>query len=178
MIPAFEDGLLSVAAVAAAAALGWAVIAHREPAPPAPAQPLTVITADPAIDAIAEAIAVAEGYYAPGEHDGHSLPYLLNNPGSLKKPALNAGALSTWKDTGLVIFPSREMGWAALRNQVRLMLTGDSQVYELSDTLLHVARKYADGDTNWGRNVASTLGVSTGATLRELAPTGGGPPER
>src|SRR5439155_21228980 len=97
---------------------------------------------DARVTAMAEAIAVAEGYYAEGEHDGHSLPYRLNNPGALKKPALGAAILLTWQDSGLVIFPSAEMGWAALRHQVRLMLAGGSHVYDPADTILTVAVKY------------------------------------
>jgi hypothetical protein len=124
---------------------------------------------DDRVSAIAEAIAVSEGYYAPGEHDGHSLPYRLNNPGSLKKPALEAAPLPTWKDTGLIVFPSTAMGWAALRHQVRLMLTGASTVYRPTDTLLGVAIKYADGDVTWGGNVAAQLGITPDATLADLA---------
>ena len=58
------------------------------------------------VKTIAQAIAVAEGYYATGDHDGRSLLYRLNNPGGLKKPALDAEELPPWLDTGLVIFPS------------------------------------------------------------------------
>jgi hypothetical protein len=130
-----------------------------------PADPL-----DARVRAIAEAIAIAEGFYANGDHDGRSLPYALNNPGALKKPALGAAALPTWKDTGLVIFPTKEIGWAALRHQVRAMLTGTSFIYELSDTLLLVAMKYADGDMNWGWNVAATLRVPPTTTLEDLFP--------
>ena len=45
-------------------------------------------------------------------------------------------------------FPTSALGWAALRHQVRSMLTGTSAIYEPSDTLLLVAEKYADGDRN------------------------------
>lgn len=121
------------------------------------------------VASIAEAIAVAEGYYAPGSHDGHSLPHTLNNPGSLKKPALGAEALPTWKDTGLVAFPSEEAGWAALRHQVNLMLTGRSSVYSPSDTLEIIANKYAEGDANWGKNVAAKLQIPTKTKLADIA---------
>ena len=124
------------------------------------------------VDQIAAAIAVAEGYYARGEHDGRSLPYRLNNPGALKKPALGAAELPTWQDTGLVIFPTPDMGWAALRHQVRLMLTGGSRIYDPSDTLTDVARKYTGGDQShgWSWSVARSLGVGPDATLADLLP--------
>lgn len=166
---AAEDRLLSAAAVIASAVLGWHAI--QGGAAPRIASPLPEAPAafEERVNEIAEAIAVSEGYYAPGDHDGHSLPYVLNNPGSLKKPALAAAALPTWKDTGLVVFPSTAMGWTALRHQVRVMLTGASRVYRPTDTLLGVAMKYADGDANWGGNVAAQLGIHPGVTLAELA---------
>ncbi len=162
-----EGTSLSVLATVFTAMLGWQVIsvADRQSAVPAPSSP----TLEGRIARMAEAVAIAEGYYAPGDHEGHSLPYRLNNPGGLKKPALGAADLPTWKDTGLVIFPSAEMGWAALRHQVRGMLTGTSRIYDLSDTLLHVAEKYADGDLNWGINVATELGVTPATTVADLA---------
>jgi hypothetical protein len=176
----FEDRAMSAAALAITAALGWPISRQVATTKTSPANEIArppIAQTEPLSDAlearvvvIAEAVAVAEGYYAPGDHDGHSLPYRLNNPGSLKKPALGAALLPTWKDTGLVEFPTAEMGWAALRHQVRGMLTGASRLYELSDTLLLVAEKYADGDRNWGVNVAATLGVSPAATLMDLAP--------
>jgi hypothetical protein len=125
---------------------------------------------DARIDELAEAIATAEGYFAIGPYDGRTLPHVLNNPGALKKPALLASDLPTWKDTGLVQFPTAEMGWEALRHQVRLMLTGESRIYHASDTLVHVGQKYADGDVNWGVNVATTLGVTPANTLSDLTP--------
>jgi hypothetical protein len=169
------DRLLSAAAVVATAMLGLQAM-HGGAIPPridsAPRDPPIVF--DDRVDEIAEAIAVSEGYYARGDHDGRSLPALLNNPGSLKKPALDAADLPTWKDTGLIVFPTTDMGWAALRHQVRLMLTGASRVYRPTDTLLGVAVKYADGDVNWGGNVAAQLGIDPASTLAELAP----PPAR
>ena len=121
------------------------------------------------VEELAYAVAVAEGYFAEGLHDGRTLPYLLNNPGALKKPTLGAADLPTWKDTGLVWFPTSDMGWAALRHQIRLMLTGTSGIYARTDSLISVGDKYADGDANWGANVAATLGVPPARTLAELA---------
>jgi hypothetical protein len=164
-----EDRLLSAAAVIASAVLGWNVIQGGSAPRIDPPLPDVPAAFEERVNEIAEAIAVSEGYYAPGDHDGHSLPFLLNNPGALKKPALEAAALSTWKDTGLIVFPSITMGWAALQHQVRLMLTGASRVYRPTDTLLGVAVKYADGDEHWGGNVAAQLGIHPGATLAELA---------
>lgn len=165
-----DDRVLSALVLAVTALLGWDVLRTGDRPERTAGQPLPADALELRVRAIADAIAVAEGYYAVGEHSGHSLPYFLNNPGALKKPALGAAALPTWKDTGLVIFPAKDIGWAALRHQVRAMLTGTSYIYELSDTLLLVAEKYADGDTNWGSNVAATLRVPPTATLEDLVP--------
>jgi hypothetical protein len=161
------DRALSLLVVAICALIGWQVLARRDRAPVAAPVDEGL---EMSIDAVAEAIARAEGYYARGGHDGRSLLFRLNNPGGLKKPALNAEALPTWEDTGLVCFPTTEMGWAALRHQVRLMLTGRSRIYNPSDTLLNVGVKYADGDINWGSNVAGHLGVSPAVSLADLTP--------
>lgn len=163
-----EDNFLSILAIIV---VGWMTLSilglHFRAG--APAKVPGSKEMDAPVTSIAEAIATAEGYYASGIYDGHSLPYKLNNPGDLKKPALGADSLPTWKDTGLIVFPSEEMGWAALRHQIELMLNGDSTVYDPSDTLLRVANKYADGDLAWGRRVASALGIDPSTTLSDIA---------
>lgn len=168
--------ILTILVVATTVGLGLDVLTPRKADAVEPAlESVLVSVADSEalevrIDEISQAIAVAEGYFADGFHDGRTLPYLLNNPGGLKKPSLGAAELPTWKDTGLVWFPTPEMGWKALRHQVRLMLTGTSGIYAHSDSLMSVADKYADGDLNWGVNVATRLGVPPERTLAELAP--------
>jgi hypothetical protein len=173
------DGLLTALVLATTAALGLEMLGVRQAiGEPVTVEPRRVSARSVAVsdalearvDELANAIAVAEGYFAIGIHDGHTLPYVLNNPGSLKKPALGATDLPTWEDTGLIWFPDPDMGWNALRHQVRLMLTGTSGIYAHSDSLLSVGDKYADGDLNWGVNVAMTLGVPPAVTLGELAP--------
>ena len=167
--------MLTALVLVTTAGLGLDLIAPRPPAiREAPRAGLRTVAISDALNArieeVANAIAVAEGYFAAGPHDGRTLPHVLNNPGALKKPALGAADLPTWKDTGLVWFPDPEMGWNALRHQVRLMLTGTSGIYAHSDSLISVGDKYADGDVNWGVNVAMTLGVPPALTLADLAP--------
>jgi len=161
-----QGHLLSLLAIVAAVAIGLSAIAHG-------AKSLTLPFAsrgpNDRVGILSQAIATAEGYYAPGERDGHSLPHWLNNPGSLKKPALGAESLPTWKDTGLIVFPTERMGWDALKHQVELMVTGKSSIYDPSDSILDVAKKYADGDPNWGKNIARMLGISPSCTLGEIA---------
>lgn len=162
-----EDLSFPVLALLMVGALGWTAMPKPNPTNATEISAVTVL--EDRVTSIAEAIARAEGYYAAGNHDGRSLPYRLNNPGALKKPALHAAALPTWKDTGLIEFPTSDLGWDALRHQVRLMLSGASRIYERADSLLLVGDKYADGDLKWGVNVADRLGVSPCATLADLA---------
>src|SRR3954447_27081013 len=166
---AADDCVLSALILAITAMLGWNVVRASDRADVPADQPLLLEPVEMRVQVIAHAIAMAEGYYADGDHDGRSLPYRLNNPGALKKPALGAAALPTWKDTGLIVFPSKATGWAALRLQVRGMLTGRSAIYQPADTLLLAAEKYADGDVNWAANVAQILHVSLTTTLEDLA---------
>ena len=176
---AVEDRLVSIAALAVAAGIGWQAVGAPRIGSAPPLQQERNWRLDPfdsRVRNVSQAIALAEGYYAAGEHNGRSLPYRLNNPGAMKKPALGAELLPTWKDTGLVVFPTADLGWAALQRQVCIMLTGASDMYDTSDTWLHVALKYADGDANWGSNVAARLGVSVASTLGDLTPTGGSCP--
>jgi hypothetical protein len=170
-----EESFLSAIALMVAAFIAISTLMPHSPRIGVPISTTPVLRMQPAPDleakvaTVAQAIAYAEGFYARGKHEGHSLPHVLNNPGSLKKPALAATNLPTWKDTGLVMFPNEQMGWDALKYQVRLMLTGHSSVYHLNDTIAAVASKYADGDANWGVNVARTLHVEPRMTLAEIA---------
>jgi hypothetical protein len=171
------DRVITALVLATTIGLGLDLVSARkavavEPPPIAPVLDRVMVSEalEVRVDEVANAIAVAEGYFAAGMHDGRTLPYLLNNPGALKKPALGAADLPTWKDTGLVEFPTSESGWDALRHQVRLMLTGTSAIYAQTDSLYSVGDKYADGDANWGVNVAARLGVEPARTLAELAP--------
>jgi hypothetical protein len=164
-----EDGFVSVMAIGLVAFMAWNAIADGRSIELRPARGDAAHVPEDNVEAIAEAIARAEGYFAEGDHAGRSLLHRLNNPGGLKKPALGAEELPTWLDTGLIIFPTAEMGWAALRHQVRMMLNGESEIYDPSDTLITVGLKYADGDENWGSNVAMNLGVPPTARLTELA---------
>jgi hypothetical protein len=165
-----EDRALTFLAVGFVVLLAWRITAPRIAAPaPRDREPVIVGLPLPSrVLLVADAIAKSEGYYANGIYAGHSLPYFLNNPGSLKATAIVDDDLPTWRDTGLLVFDTPEMGWTALHQQVCLMLTGTSRHYTLSDSLHLVGLKYADGDPNWGVNVARHLRLTPQATLAEL----------
>jgi hypothetical protein len=166
-----EDRALSFVAIGLVAALGWRMTTPpaRPVAPPLRAPIVIGLPLQSRVMLVADAIATSEGYYAGGVYNGHSLPYFLNNPGLLKATPIVADDPPTWGDTGLLRFETPEIGWAALRHQVCLMLTGTSRFYASDDSLRAVGIKYAAGDLNWGLNVASHLRLSPHATLAELS---------
>jgi len=49
------------------------------------------------------------------------------------------------------------------------MVTGRSRIYQPSDPLSLVGEKYAEGDSNWGINVAARLGVPPTASVGDVA---------
>lgn len=122
---------------------------------------------DSVIGKMADAIKSFEGWY-PG-----SRSYRNNNPGNLRWFGSSipwAGAIGT-DESGHVIFDSEASGMDALKHQLRLMLTGQSSVYSLSDTLYEVFQKYAEGSqAEYAEFVAGKLNAPDGAytTLQSL----------
>ena len=106
------------------------------------------------VQRIAEAIALAEGFYAPG-----SLPQRRNNPGDIK---VN-GVIATYE--------SEADGWEALRNQIRLILENRSGIYTSDMSIYEVAELYTGGDnpSAWAHIVSAQLGVSPDTALGEVA---------
>jgi hypothetical protein len=165
----FDDGALSVMAAVLVAMLAWKTLdPGKVVVAPSARPPFATLSLDVRVLRVADAIAVAEGYYAPGRYHGRSLPNFLNNPGLLKASPFAGEDTATWDDTGLLVFPSAAVGWAALHHQVCLMLSGASRIYGPSDTLADVGIKYS-GDANWGANVAGRLGVAPDVRLQDLA---------
>ncbi len=105
---------------------------------------------------IANAIAIAEGYYVAG-----SLPHRRNNPGSIVDPA--TGQLRQ--------YPSPEAGWDALYWQVERMLSGESPYYPRGITLRQAAVIYTGNDNpeGWARTVSQHTGIPLDAVLAEIA---------
>lgn len=107
-------------------------------------------SSDPLVQALANAIATAEGFFVSG-----TTPQIQNNPGDLE----TNGVINT--------YPTAQDGWNALYNQVQMMLYGGSAYYDPSMTIAQVGQIYANGDPNWANNIATTLGVTTDTTLQQ-----------
>jgi hypothetical protein len=111
---------------------------------------------------IADAIAHAEGFYAPG----NPLPRRANNPGDLKNGDVGHGTIND-----KTIYATVEDGWNALYKQVHLMLEGVSHYYQPTMTIAEMAVVYtgADAASSWAATVADKLGVDTNTTLEDIA---------
>lgn len=107
---------------------------------------------------VAVAIARAEGFFVP-----NSVPARANNPGDLKvsgKPVLPG--------TSITKFDSADAGWTALYNQLYLILTGRSGVYNLDMSIADMGRLWTATATEqgaWSSNVAQSLGVDPATPL-------------
>ena len=112
---------------------------------------------------IAEAIAVAEGWFHPS---GTAVPQRANNPGNLKLPENPLGDIG-----GKTIFATAEEGWAALDRQINFILTGQSRYYTPDMTIFQVAQIYTGGDNAqaWANIVAGKLGVTPDTPIKEVA---------
>jgi hypothetical protein len=116
---------------------------------------------DALIQKIAEGIATAEGYFVAG-----SRPNRNNNPGDL---TLDLGFPSIGKDGMFVIFATAEDGWNALRRQVSLMLSNQSQIYNSAMSIFDVASRYTTTDVAaWASTVAQYVGVDVSTPLNQI----------
>lgn len=108
------------------------------------------------VQAIAQAIATAEGYYVgPGV-----IPYDRNNPGDIRGSDGQISTYSTPAD-----------GWNALYNQISLILSGQSHNYTPDMSISQIAQIYtgADNASSWASTVASQLGVSVDTPISEVS---------
>jgi len=109
---------------------------------------------------VAQAIATAEGYGVSG-----AIPTKANNPGDLKLGDQGYGTIN-----GITVFPSASAGWSALESQIGLISSGKSQAgYSTDMSISQVGQLYSGGDSNWAKNVAAALGVSTDTTFSSVA---------
>lgn len=117
------------------------------------------------VEAFATAVAHEEGFYIAG-----SVPQRANNPCDLTDDGdVGCGFVQTAGAMGakITIYPNVEAGWQAAYKKFGRMLNGASEVYLLSMTIQQVGMKFS-GDANWGKNVATRLGVTDQTTLATL----------
>ncbi len=113
-------------------------------------------------DRMAQAILEFEGYF-----EG-SISFKNKNPGNVKA-AGQAGIVS--KDAfGHAIFATFEDGYKALYNQVWMMFSNTSHVYNSEMTLYDVFKHYAEGNSKeYAEFVAKRLDVTPETKLKDIA---------
>jgi hypothetical protein len=118
-------------------------------------------TVTESIQSFAQAIAKAEGFGIPG-----AIPTMAHNPGDLVVPGWTGAKLGS---EGISVFGSDDEGWQRLYHQLNLIVSGQSRVYTLDDTISSMADKWTNTNSKaWALNVAGALGVSTDAALRDV----------
>ena len=109
------------------------------------------------MQALAQAIALAEGFGVPG-----AMPTRYHNPGDLTQ------------NGSIAQFPDDMAGWNALYKQLGFIVSERSRVYELDDTLSAMGRKWTATEQDaWTANVVNGLqqkgyNVTESTTLREI----------
>jgi hypothetical protein len=115
------------------------------------------------LDDFAHAVASAEGFGVR-----HTIPTRFHNPGDIRSRAGHhyAGQVGLDKH-GYVIFKSDAQGFEALKAQLQLMASGQSQHYGSDITISRMAKVYSGGSRAWAKIVSKQLGVLASTTLRE-----------
>lgn len=121
------------------------------------------------LDAFAHAVALTEGFGTP-----HTVPTRYHNPGDIRahKGVHYPGQVGLNRH-GYVIFKDDAAGFAALKDQLRTTLEGQSKHYNVDMTITQVAKLYATKWRVWAKNVSKHLDVPPSTTLRayfELPP--------
>lgn len=104
----------------------------------------------PAVVKIAEAIAIAEGFFVPD-----SIPNRYNNPGDIEEAGTKVNYLTI------------QDGWNALYRQIEMMIDGRSHIYNPNMQWTTIGKLYTGEQTymNWVENVCRILQVSVTSTL-------------
>lgn len=142
-----------------------------EPTPPPPKPAVTLLVP------FCQAIQSREGYYAPGQHKLYptGTPAWRNkNPGNIKYgPFAKANGAAGQDTSGFAIFPTYDVGFAALMTLVRNAASGKSTLYEPTMTFLEFFQTYAPAADNndpksYAQEVARKLGVDINYQIKNL----------
>jgi hypothetical protein len=114
-----------------------------------------------AVDAIAQAIATAEGFYTPGTR-----PARDHNPGDMTIDLIGKGV---GMDGPFIVYATDDDGWANLKEQITKWFDGSSANADSSSTIADLSSFYTDTQQDsWATNVANALGVSTDTPLSAI----------
>lgn len=120
------------------------------------------VTVQPNVQKIAQAIALAEGFYVSG-----SRPARNHNPGDMTQDLIGE---SVGTDGIFVVYATDDDGWANLYAQIEKWLDGNSSHATSDSTILEIANFYTTTDqTAWATTVANELGVSLDTPIGEVS---------
>jgi hypothetical protein len=122
--------------------------------------------ATPGVQALAKAIATAEGFYVKG-----SRPQRDNNPGDMTQDLIGKGV---GMDGPFVVYGNVADGWANLYAQINLWLSGGSSHANPDSTISDLSSFYTTdsppgAQNTWAVNVANDLGVSTDTPIGQFS---------
>lgn len=113
------------------------------------------------VEALAQAIATAEGFYVDG-----SRPQRDNNPGDMTVDIIGRGI---GKDGPFIVYATADDGWANLKAQIQKWFDGSSHNADSSSTIADLSSFYTANDQgSWAANVASALGVDVNTPISQL----------
>jgi hypothetical protein len=116
----------------------------------------------PGVQALAQAIATAEGFYIAG-----SRPQRDNNPGDMTQDLIGKGV---GMDGPFVKYATAADGWANLYAQINLWLNGGSANASSDSTISDLSSFYTStAQSSWAVNVANALGVSVDTPIGQIA---------
>jgi hypothetical protein len=114
------------------------------------------------VEKIAQAIAVAEGFYVSG-----SRPQRNHNPGDMTQDLVGLGV---GRDGQFIVYANDQDGWACLYKQIGMWLDGSSSHADASFTISDISHFYTtDNQTAWATNVANQLGVGLDTPIGEIS---------
>jgi hypothetical protein len=119
------------------------------------------LTTTDKVQAIAQAIAKAEGFGPSG-----AIPTKCNNPGDLCLGDFGLGTITSSGGEKITVFSSVQDGWNHLYSQIQMWINGTSKYINPQMTWAQIGMKYA-GAPIWAINVARNLGVDVNSTLAD-----------
>jgi len=128
---------------------------------------------EPHIEVMCDAIQRFEGWFTPGENAKYphgSISWRNMNPGNLR-PAGQKGMIG--EKGGFAVFSTYADGKEALRNQIKLAISGRSRVYRPDMTLLEFFQTYAPSSDNnypeqYAKYVAGIMGVTYSFLIKNI----------
>lgn len=108
-----------------------------------------------------------EDFNSAGNASASNVPQRNNNPGNIKSGGL-ADKYATGVDSqGHLVFPSADVGFRAMQEDIAAKVSGRSQYLPANPTLAQLGKVYAE-DPRWANSVAQILGVNPNTPTQQI----------